>query len=100
LTGPQGPQGLKGDTGATGATGPQGPIGNTGPQGPAGPTGATGPQGATGPAGPGLPVGGAIGQLLRKKSATDYDTEWGIKITSGTAAPSGGADGDIYLQYV
>lgn len=29
-----------------------------------------------GPAGPGVPVAGATGQALVKKSAADYDTEW------------------------
>ena len=75
-TGPQGPEGPKGDTGATGPAGPagpQGPIGETGPQGPAGPKGDPG---ATGPAGPGVPAGGVVGQVLTKKSGTDYDTEW------------------------
>lgn len=87
-TGPQGPQGIQGETGltgATGATGPQGPKGDTGDTGPQGPqgiqglkgdTGATGATGATGPAGPGLAVGGTTGQIARKKSNTDYDTEW------------------------
>ena len=66
-TGPQGPQGPKGDTGDTGATGPQGPTGATGPQGPAG---------ATGPAGVGIAQGGALGDVLVKLSANDYDTGW------------------------
>jgi hypothetical protein len=62
-------------------------------------------------------VGGATSQVLRKVSASDYDTAWGNPaiaditglqtaldakqkiITSGTAAPTGGVDGDIYLQY-
>lgn len=34
---------------------------------------ATGPQG---PAGPGVPAGGTTGQVLAKKSNTNYDTEW------------------------
>ena len=117
LTGPMGPQGEtgpqgeKGDTGATGAqgpqgdTGPQGPQGDTGPQGvkgdagatgaqgPAGPQGAVGPQGpigATGPAGDdgvGVPAGGTTGQVLRKASNSDHDTEWGTV--------SGGAGGAV-----
>lgn len=52
------PQGAKGDTGATG------------PAGPAGPTGSQGP------AGVGVPTGGTTGQVLAKKSGTNYDTEW------------------------
>ena len=78
-TGPQGPEGPKGDTGATGPAGPegpQGPIGETGPQGPEGPAGPKGDTGATGPAGHGVPAGGTAGQVLTKKSGTDYDTEW------------------------
>jgi hypothetical protein len=43
------------------------------PQGPTGPQGLTGPQGETGP---GVAIGGTTGQILKKKSATDYDTEW------------------------
>ena len=68
--GPEGPVGPKGDTGEQG---PQGPIGETGPQGP---IGATGPKGDQGPAGPGVPTGGTAGQVLTKKSGTNYDTEW------------------------
>ena len=72
-TGPAGPAGPKGDTGATGPAGPEGPEG---PQGPEGPEGPEGPKGDPGVAGPGVPVGGAAGQVLTKKSGTDYDTEW------------------------
>jgi hypothetical protein len=46
-----------------------------------GPTGATGPQGptgATGATGAGVAAGGTTGQVLKKKSNTDYDTEWGV----------------------
>lgn len=100
-TGATGAQGPKGDTGATGSTGSQGPPGTTGATGPAGPTGpagadstvpgpagptgatgATGPQGPTGatgpqgPAGPPLPLGGATGTALTKKSAADQDVQW------------------------
>jgi len=45
--------------------------------GPTGPAGPTGPQGPTGAAGQGVPVGGTQGQALVKKTATDYDTQWG-----------------------
>lgn len=40
---------------------------------PKGPAGATG---STGPAGPGVASGGTADQVLVKKSATDYDTDW------------------------
>ena len=91
-TGPQGPEGPKGDTGATGPAGPegpQGPIGETGPQGPEGPAG---PKGDPGPAGPGVPAGGTAGQVLTKKSGTDYDTEW--KDPTG-----GGASGYVTITF-
>lgn len=80
--GPQGPAGPKGDTGEIGPQGLQGPVGpkgdkgDIGPEGPQGPIGEIGPKGDTGPAGPGVPVGGTAGQVLTKKSGTDYDTEW------------------------
>jgi hypothetical protein len=45
---------------------------------------ATGPQG---PAGPGVAPSGTVGQILRKKSLTSYDTEWAAE---GAAGPAGG----------
>lgn len=38
--------------------------------------GAPGGKGDPGPAGVGIPTGGTAGQVLTKKSGTDYDTEW------------------------
>lgn len=79
IQGPQGPQGLKGEKGDKGDTGPQGiqgVKGATGAQGPTGPAGPAGPAGAQGPAGPGVPSGGTAGQVLVKKTATSYDTQW------------------------
>ena len=87
-TGPQGPEGPKGDTGATGPAGPAGPLGPQGPegpQGPQGPIGETGPKGDPGAPGKGVPAGGTAGQVLTKKSGTDYDTEW--------KDPTGGSSG-------
>ena len=46
------------------------------PRGNTGPTGKQGPTGAPGPAGPGVTPGGTTGQVLAKKSNTNYDTEW------------------------
>jgi hypothetical protein len=40
--------------------------------------GPTGPQGIQGSTGAGVATGGTTGQALIKKSATDYDTEWGV----------------------
>jgi hypothetical protein len=42
---------------------------------------------------------GTAGQLLQS-NGSGAAPSWGRTITSGTAAPSGGSDGDIYLQYV
>lgn len=53
-------------------------------------------RGERGPAGPGVVPGGTTGQILTKKSGTDYDTEWvdlpeatdtivgGVKVKNGT----------------
>ncbi len=49
-----------------------------------GPPGQVGPPGAQGPQGAGVPAGGSAGQILRKRSASDYDSEW--------ATPSVSAD--------
>ena len=46
------------------------PRGDTGPQGP------QGKQGPAGEPGPGVATGGTTGQVLAKKSNTNYDTEW------------------------
>lgn len=43
-------------------------------QGPKGQTGAPGPQG---PQGYGIPTGGTAGDVIVKRSSTDYDIEWG-----------------------
>lgn len=91
--GPAGPAGPKGDPGVAGADGvsPTARVEQTGDNqltlyvtdangttqavlnGEAGPQGPEGPQG---PAGPGVPAGGTAGQVLTKKSGTNYDTEW------------------------
>ncbi len=86
-----GPTGPAGADGADGATGPAGATGATGPAGATGATGATGAQGPTGPTGatgPGVPVGGTTGQVLAKKNATNYNTEWVDAATGGGAVDS------------
>ena len=101
LKGERGPQGPAGATGATGPAGPAGAdgapgaTGATGPQGPEGPKGDTG---ATGPAGPGVPAGGVAGQVLTKKSGTDYDTEWKDPTGGGSSGriSFGGKQGSAY----
>lgn len=94
------PRGDAGTAGANGAIGPAGPANSlaigtvtTGASGsaasasitgtapnqtlnltiPQGPTGATG---AAGTNGQGVPTGGTTGQVLQKRSATNYDTTW------------------------
>lgn len=86
LTGPTGSTGLTGATGPSGATGATGP---TGPTGLTGATGSTGATGATGSAGIGVPAGGALGYVLTKNTAADYDTGW--------APASGGPGGTFYV---
>ena len=83
---PPGPQGPAGTAGAPGPQGVQGVPGPTGPQGLAGTAGAPGPQGVAGTAGTngvGVPVGGTTGQVLAKRSSTDFDTNW-VPMSSGT----------------
>ena len=75
--GVQGEQGPKGDKGDKGDQGEQGIQGETGAQGPAGETGPKGETGEKGDPGEGVPQGGTAGQVLKKASSTDYDTEWG-----------------------
>jgi len=51
--------------------------------------GPQGPAGSNGTNGQGVPVGGTTGQVLRKASGTNYDTEWGTgggSVTFGTTA--------------
>ena len=56
--------------------------------------GAAGSAGATGPAGPGVAAGGTTGQVLKKKSNADYDTEWANESGGG-----GGADNVFWATY-
>lgn len=87
--GEQGPRGEQGEQGPQGEQGIQGPQGERGEQGQTGATGPQGPQGIQGPAGPageGVPEGGMKGQVLKKKSDTNYDTEWADESGGGAAA--------------
>lgn len=113
--GPTGPTGTAGNTGTTGPQGVQGVTGPTGLQGSIGPTGAdstiTGPTGISGDIGPTGPTGSNISIIDNVNTSITSsalsanmgkflnDTKQKI-ITYGTAAPSGGDDGDIYIQYV
>ena len=79
-------EGLPGPAGPAGPAGSEGPQGIAGVAGPAGPAGA---DGAQGPAGPGLPIGGSVGQVPVKASATDYATGWQTAVLSMVAGIAG-----------
>jgi hypothetical protein len=59
-----------------------------------------------GPAGAGVATGGTTGQVLKKASATDFDTEWDDETGAGTNAPAdatylvGAAHGDLSAEIV
>lgn len=53
-----------------------------GEKGDKGDTGEKGDKGEQGDPGAGIIAGGTAGQFLKKKSATDYDTEWADEATS------------------
>lgn len=56
-------------------------VGQRGPQGEQGIQGIQGIQGETGATGQGLVTGGSTFQILRKKTATNFDTEWATNQT-------------------
>lgn len=94
IKGPQGDQGPAGQDGQNGTTftptvSTAGVISWTNDGGKQNPPSVNikGPQGETGPAGQGVPTGGSTGQVLKKKSGTNYDTEWAIE--SGGGGSSG-----------
>lgn len=57
--------------------------------------GEKGDTGERGQAGVGVPSGGTTGQVLKKASGTDYDTEWG---SAGSSLPSGGTQGQVLTK--
>lgn len=67
---------LKGEPGEKGDTGAQGQPGTNGTDGKDGKDGKDGASGPQGPAGEGIPAGGVAGQVLTKKTGTDFDTQW------------------------
>ena len=92
--GDKGDRGYKGDKGEKGDTGERGPQGVQGIQGPKGNPGEKGAKGDKGDAGIGIAAGGTKGQVLAKKSNSDYDTEW---VTGGTG---GGNVDDVLVDGV
>ena len=95
-TGETGAQGPKGDKGDKGDTGEKGDKGDTGEKGEKGDKGETGSRGASGY---GVPTGGTIGQVLAKRSGTDYDTQWVTGGGGGGAVNSvNGKIGDVELD--
>ena len=97
VPGPTGPAGSNGDAGAQGEAGPTGPAGAPGNDGATGPAGAS----VTGPSGPAGPAGspGATGPAGAAVTGPTGPAGFSYTITSGTAAPTGGSSGDIYLRY-
>ena len=91
-TGPQGEQGIQGPKGDTGPQGEKGDAGAKGEKGDAGAKGEQGPAGQKGDPGEGIPSGGTSGQVLTKKSDTDYDAEW------TTMSGDGGVNVDAELK--
>ena len=64
-----------------------------------GPKGDTGDPGADGADGEGVPAGGTTGQVLKKASGTDYDTEWDDESGGGgSGLPDGGTAGQILTK--
>ena len=94
IPGEQGPQGIQGIPGEQGPQGIQGPQGEQGPQGIQGVPGERGEKGEKGDPGQGIAIGGTTGQILQKKSDTDYDTEW-VDNKGGGGLPDGGTQGSI-----
>ena len=107
--GEQGPAGPKGDKGEAftyadfteeqlaalkGPKGDAGPTGEPGIPGEPGPKGDKGDVGPKGDSGEGVPIGGTTGQVLKKKSNNDYDTEWADE-SGGSGLPSGGTLGQL-----
>lgn len=67
-----------------------------GEKGETGATGATGAPGADGADGVGVPTGGITGQVLKKRSAVNYDTEWSDE--GGAVDSVNGQTGTVVLD--
>ena len=71
-------------------------VGNIkGPAGLNGVDGAPGEPGLDGMDGQGVPEGGMTGQVLKKKSVTDFDTEWADESGGGSTSPFSETSGEI-----
>jgi hypothetical protein len=57
--------------------------------------GVVGPAGPAGADGVGIPAGGTTGQILKKTSGTDYDTEWSGSVPSLQFEGGTGAEGTL-----
>lgn len=67
--------------------------------------GAPGPPGPAGPAGVGVPAGGTSGQVLEKRTGTDYDTIWatvsgggGTRVSVQPTPPTAPVQGDLWWR--
>ncbi len=75
---------FRGSDGTDGQDGTDGMDGTNGTDGADGVDGAPGADGADGADGQGVIAGGTTGQVLRKASGTDYDTEWADETDTDT----------------
>ena len=48
--------------------------------------------------GKGMPAGGSTGKVLKKRSGTDYDTEWADESLDENPLPSGGTTGQVLAK--
>lgn len=76
----------------------KGPKGRDGQDGPPGPPGPRGPRGPSGGGGIGVLPGGTTGQVLAKKSSTDFDTEWINQTGGGAVSSVSNSDGTLTIS--
>lgn len=96
---PAGAKGDQGERGLQGERGEQGIQGERGEQGIPGERGEKGDKGDPGATGAGIASGGTTGQVLAKKSNSDYDTEWVNQSGGGSGAVDSvnGMIGDVVI---
>lgn len=81
-----------------GANGTNGTNGVDGKDGKDGKDGTNGTNGADGAPGVGVPTGGTTGQVLVKKTSTNYDTEWQTPSSGGSSTLYGLQDTNFVQQ--
>lgn len=96
IEGKQGERGEQGIPGVPGVPGADGSPGRDGIDGHDGAPGVDGQPGEKGDPGVGVPVGGATGQVLAKRTEADHDTEWVNPGGTGGGIPEAPANGTLY----